>query len=156
MCGPELVMGLSALGTYNQYKAAKENAAYQDAVAKRNAELAERQAVETGKTGAYEQSQIREKAHQIEGTQKIQMSANGLDITSGSPLQILSDTAFQSEQDVQMSRYNTGMRMWELNNQAQDYRAQAEAERRAGKYKATSILLNGVTSLAQQYKSFNP
>jgi len=154
MCGPAVAMIGNALGTYTQIKAAKENTAYQVSVAKANAALAEHQAVAAGQTGTYEQSQIREKARQIAGTQKAQISASGLDISAGSPLSILSDTAYQSEQDVQMSRYNTGMRMWELNSQARSYREQAAAAKSAGKYATQSLLLTGLTSLGKQYKSF--
>jgi hypothetical protein len=154
MCGPGVVMGLNALGTYQQIRAAKADAAYQASVANANATLAERQAVEAGKTGAYEQSQIRDKARKIEATQRAQIAASGLELAAGSPLNILADTAYQSEQDVQTSRHNTGMRMWELNNQANDYRAQAEAARRAGKNATRSLLLTGITSLAKQYKDF--
>jgi hypothetical protein len=161
MCGgdsqtmQDFSMGATALGTYQQMQAAKQNAAYQANVANQNASIAQAQAISVGQQGAAEQAQIRQRARQVTGAQKASLSASGLDIGSGSPLSILADTAYQSEQDVQTSRYNTALQMWGLNNQAANYRSQASNAIAAGNNAATSTLLTGVTSLAKQYSSYN-
>lgn len=161
MCGnnPQTMQSLSTatsvLGTLSQMKTARANAAYQASVANTNAALAERQAVAAGQSGASEQAQIREKVKQTSAAQKTGYAASGLDISSGSPLATLSSTAYQGEQDVQTSRYNTMMNMWGLNQQAANYRSQAAAATKAGKNQATSTLLTGLTSLAKNYQSYN-
>lgn len=152
MCLAEVANGAS---TMMGYDAAKANGAYQANVANANASLAEQQMVSVGQRGSYEQSQIRQKAKQVEGSQKATFAANGLDIQAGSPLSVLSDTAYLSEKDVQTNRYNTQMQMWGLDNQATQYRAQAKYEKAAANNKAWGSLLSGITTAAKQYSSLN-
>lgn len=157
MCGINaagLSTGLTVAGTYSQMKAAKQNAAYQAAVAENNAAIADRQAVEVGQQGAYEQYQIRQQGAQTAGAQRAQFAANGLDVQAGSPLAVLSDTAYQTAQDISVSQYNTGMQMWGLQNQAADYRSQASAARVSGRNASRSALLTGLTSLSNRYANW--
>jgi hypothetical protein len=155
MCNASSIStGASVLGTYTQMQAAKSNAAYQASVANQNAAIAEAQAGSVGHQGTNEQVQIRQKAKQVTASQKTAFAANGLDTQSGSALDVLSDTALLSEQDVQTSRYNTAMQMWGLNNQANQYRAQAKNAIQTGKNQAWSSLLSGVSSAAQKYSSY--
>ena len=154
MCLPDLASMTNAVSTGMGYAAAKNNAAYQAGVYNNNAKIAEAQERSVGQQGAYEQNQLRDRAKQITGAQKAAFSANGLDISSGSPLAVLADTAYQSEQDIGMSRTNTQMEMWGLQNQANQYRAQASAAKRAGTFAAIGTLLNGITNAQKQYSVF--
>jgi hypothetical protein len=155
MCNASSIStGADVFGTFTQMQAAKNNAAYQASIANQNAAIAEAQAVSVGQQGTNEQVQIRQKAKQVTASQKTAFAANGLDTQSGSALSVISDTAMQSEQDVQTSRYNTAMQMWGLNNQANQYRAQAKNAKQTGKYQAMSSLLTGVSSAAQKYSSY--
>lgn len=154
MCdASSLSTGASVYGTYAQMQAAKNNASYQASIANQNAAIADAQSVSVGQQGTMEQNQLRDKARQVAASQKTAFAANGLDTQSGSALNVISDTAQQSEQDIQTSRYNTAMQMWGLGNQANQYRAEAKNAKQAGKYQARSALLSGVTSLAQKYQS---
>jgi hypothetical protein len=155
MCGAESIASAgNIIGTYTQMQAARNNAAYEASIANQNAAIAEAQAVSVGHQGTNEQTQIRQKAAQVTGSQKASFAANGLDIQAGSPLSILEDTAFLSEQDIQTSRYNTAMQMWGLENQANQYRAQAKNAIQTGKNASKSALLNGITTAAKQYASY--
>lgn len=159
MCDSSVTQGLSTAstiyGTYQQMQAARNNANYQASVANQNAALAEAQAVSAGEQGAYQQSQIRQQARQVAASQKAGYSAAGLDIQAGTPLAVQGDTAYQSEQDIQASRYNTMLSMWGLDTQANNYRQQAQYAKQAGKYAQRTALLNGITSLAQQYSNYS-
>lgn len=158
MCGTQALsnigMATTALGTYQQMKATQQQANYDTAIANQNANIAQQQSVAAGQAGAQEQSQIRQKERQVAGSQKAQLSSNGLDISSGSPLDLLTDTAQQSQKDVDTSRYNTAINMWGYDTQTANYRAQAQAAKQAGKNARTSTLLTGLTSLAKQYQGY--
>jgi glutamate-1-semialdehyde aminotransferase len=154
MCGPGVGTIGNVLGTGMQMNAATNQANYQAGIANQNAAIAQAQAVSAGQQGTNEQVQIRNKASQITGAQKTTLSANGLDIQAGTPLSILADTAQQSEQDVQTSRYNTAMQMWGLNNQANQYKSDAKNAIQAGKNSSNSALLSGITTAAKQYSAY--
>jgi hypothetical protein len=153
------MQGLSAAstvaGTLVQMKAARDQASYQANIANQNAAIANAQAVSAGEQGAYEQSQIRKQAREVAGSQKAALAANGLDTSAGSPLAILAGTAYQGEQNAQISRYNTALQMWGYENQANQYRDQAKFAKQAGKNAATSSLLTGLTDLQKQYATLN-
>lgn len=159
MCGSNLLQGLTTAstvaGTYGQMQAARSQAAYQASIANQNAKIAESQAMAAGQAGTLEQNQIRQRARQVEGSQKAAAAASGLDISAGSPLAILGDTAYLAEQDIQTSRYNTALQQWGLTEQAKDYRSQAKYATEAGEQAAKSALLTGITSLAKQYSTFD-
>lgn len=153
-----VLQGSSVLGgimsTFGAMNAARDRAEYLAKIAERNAELASTQAGLVGQAGAQEQVKIRDRAKQFTGAQKAAMSANGLDIAAGSPLAILGDTKFISEQDAQQSRYNTSQRMWGLEQQSFDYRSLAEGERMAGENNATTALLTGTSQLLKNFNAY--
>jgi hypothetical protein len=151
MCGADIATIGNVMGTVTQMNAAKNQASYQAGIANQNAAIAEAQAVSVGQQGTSEQVQLRQKASQVTGAQKAAMSANGLDIQAGTPLSILADTAQQSEQDIQTSRYNTAMQMWGLGEQSKQYRAEASNAIKAGKNASKSALLSGITTASKQY-----
>lgn len=158
MCGSDALQGISTagnvIGTFTQMNADNNQAAYQANIANQNAAIAEAQSVSAGQAGAAEQAQIRQKAAQVTGSQKTAFAANGLDTQAGSALSTLSDTALLSEQDVQTSRYNTAMQMWGLQNQANQYKAEAANAITAGKNSSKSALLSGITTAAKQYSAY--
>ena len=155
MCGPAVGIIGNILGTKMQMDAATNQADYQAGIANQNAAIAQAQEMSAGQQGTNEQVQIRNKAAQVTGSQKAAMSANGLDIQAGTPLAILADTAQQSEQDVQTSRYNTAMQMWGLQNQSNQYKAEASNAITAGENASNAALLNGITSTAKMYSDYN-
>jgi len=158
MCSSDALQGISrganVMGTVSNMNAATNQANYQASIANQNAAIAQAQAVSVGQQGTNEQINIRKQAKQLTGTQKASLSANGLDIQAGSPLNILSDTAIQSEQDAQTSRYNTAMQMWGLNNQVAQYKAEATNAIQSGKNASKSALLNGITTAVKQYSAY--
>jgi hypothetical protein len=161
-------MGLTAFGTYQNYQAANaqadaqaKNYEYQAQVAEQNARLANRQAESNAEAGAMKAAQVLQRARQVKATQAAAYSANGVDISSGSALDILSDTEAQGKLDQAQTLYDAANNTWSLQTQATNYENQASADRAsasnarsAGKMNAMSALLTGVSSLASQYSSF--
>lgn len=169
MCTAVLSMGLTALGTYQNYQAANAQAdaqakqyEYQAQVAEQNAALANRQAESNAESGAMKAQQVLQRAKQVKAAQAAAYSANGVDVSSGSALDILSDTEAQGQLDKANMLYDAANNTWSLQSQAVNYQNQAAANRssannarEAGKMNSMSALLTGVSSLAGQYNSFS-
>lgn len=148
MCGIYLAvasMAFQAYGAYQQSQSAKDAAEYQSAVARNNATVAEWQAQDAIKRGESDEARQRLLTKQLKGTQTSKLAANGIDISEGSALNILSDTDWMGEQDALNVRDNAA-------REAYGYRQQgANSSANAGllKYKADSEnpLMSATTSV---------
>src|SRR5690606_27473851 len=83
-------------------KAAEYNAKVQDM----NARIAERQARDAIERGQDEEQRKRMEVQRILGQQKAAMAANGVDLTFGSPMDVIVDTAVLGELDALTIRSN--------------------------------------------------
>ena len=140
--------GLSGLSTLLQLDAITKQADYQASVAEANASLAKEQEGVVGQQGAWQANQIRSQGQQLIGTQRAAAAANGLDVQTGSPLDITTSTAGKVEQNAQTALYNANLKMWGLQNQANAYEAQAQNILQAAKYQKTATILNGISNIA--------
>ena len=145
------VMGLgtvtSAVGQIKQGKAQRE--AYEQ-----NAEIARQNAIATEKQAAYEESMQREKANALKSRQRALYAKAGVDITSGSPLIVLSEDMERAEADALAIRYGGSVKKTQYLNQANlsdYYGSQAES---AGKTGAFSTLLSGFGSMGMGYLGY--
>jgi len=150
-----MAASLTALSTWNQMKSTSAQADYEAGLATQNAKIAQAQTASAGQAGAYKQAQILQQGSAFAGTQKAAMSANGLDIQAGTPLDTLSATARGVQQDASMERYNTELQMWGLNTQANQYFDQAANIKTAAKNKNAATLLSGISSIVSQYSTMN-
>ena len=107
MCNPTAMMVasigstvFSTLGAYAQARAEKQQLKYQATIDEQNRRIAE-----YNKEAAIERGDIEEKQRRLEisrdqGTQLAFLASHGVDVGSGSSLDILSDTAFTGELDA--------------------------------------------------------
>ncbi len=123
--------GLQAYGSYQSAEGQKRAFKYNANVNELQAKDAERRGVET------EQRQ-REQISRLKGTQRAQLAANGLDLTEGSALNILTDTDFLGERDIGVIRDNAS-------REAAGFRSRGDLNRFGAN--ATRPLLTGTTSL---------
>ncbi len=154
-----LSVGSMAFGAYSSYQQSQAQQAsyeYQAAVARNNAITAEWQAQDAIKRGEIAEEQQRRRTAMLKGTQTARLAANGLDISEGSALQILSDTDWMGEQDALTVRDNAAREAWGFRQQGQNYqsnselmgmRADAENPLLAG---STSLLTNPATGVVAQ------
>jgi len=149
-------VALSGVGAYN--KAIADRAAYesQAAVSGNNAILADAQARDALSRGQTAEVNSRLRTRQLKGQQIAQMAANGLDLSEGSPLSILTDTDFMGENDAAVIRQNALKEAWGYGVQAQNYRGNADLLRfRAGMESpgrsAATSLLTGTGSVAASW-----
>lgn len=167
MCNPALLMvgqgvggAMSAIGAYGQASSQKSSLRYEAQMSDFNATLAERQAQVAMEKGRFEVDQLRRSTAGLKGSQRATMAARGLDLTSGSPAEILAGTELMGEIDVQQAQVNAVREAWgyrtqktNLENEARTKRANASAIK-PGMAAATS-LLGSATSMASSYYSFN-
>ena len=152
------VMG--AAGQIQQAQASSAAAKYQAQVGEMNATLAERRAKDAIERGADEEQRKRQDVARIKGAQVAAMAANGVDLSFGSPLDTIVDTAVLGELDALTIRTNAYRESYDHQVDAVNKRAGAELSRSqaksalAGGYlSAAGTVLTGGSKAYSSYKS---
>ena len=104
--------GMAGYSAYSQADASKKAANYQAQVAANNAKVSAWQrsdALQRGEIDA--QNSMRQQAD-VMGKQRASMAANGIDITQGSALDVLSTTRFLGQADVNTIQSNAAREAW--------------------------------------------
>lgn len=151
---------LGAAGQIQQGQAANASAKYNAQVQEMNANLADRRARDAIERGAAEEQRKRQEVARIKGAQIAGMAANGVDITFGSPLDTIVDTATLGELDALTIRSNTYREAYDYKVDAVNKRAGANLTRMEGKnaktgsyLAAAGTVLTGAGKAYKDYKS---
>lgn len=151
---------LGAVGSVAQGQAAMKAAKYNNQVAQMNAKISENRAKDAIERGANEEQKKRQQVQQILGQQQAGMAANGVDITFGSPLDTIVDTAVLGEMDALTIRSNTYREAYDHKVQAANQRAggqlalmEGRAAKTAGYLDGIGTVLGGVGKAYQGYQS---
>lgn len=159
MCNPvalawtslALTAASAGVSAYNQ-RVEGRNA---QTIAEYNAAIARNDAKDTIARGRIEEdTQRRRTAAQI-GTQRANFGASGVQLDTGSPSDILVDTAIVGETDALTIRANAQRDARRLEQQANLDQFQGRAAKQAGNIRATSSILSGAGKVASQWYSFN-
>jgi hypothetical protein len=153
MCEPTtlamVAFGFNALGTTQraqaQRAAGEANAQILEADA-RTAESAAGDSIARGQAGA---TRLLVDSSRFIGKQKASYAAAGVDTQSGSPLDVLSDSAGLSELDAKLIETNAAREAWGYKTQAGDFRRRAALSRQGGDAAAEATVLGGIGSSAQ-------
>lgn len=141
--------GVSAVGTIAASQAQAAAATYKQ---KQEAMLAE----DALKRGAQEEQAQRRKASALAGRQRAVLAASGLDLSSGSPLQIQADTATLSELDASVIKDNA-KREANYHTASSDLAGmEAKGAKTAGVVGAFSTILGGASNLAEKWYKPTP
>ncbi|MHB0785574.1 virion core protein, T7 gp14 family [Bradyrhizobium sp. 5.13L] len=131
-------------------QAAAASGQYSAAVSEMNATLADRRAKDAIERGQIAEQRKRQEVAAIVGKQRAAMSANGVDLTFGSPLDTLIDTATMGEIDALTIRTNANREAYDYRVQAANGRAnatlqrsQADSAEMGGYLKAAGTILGG-------------
>jgi hypothetical protein len=149
-----LIAGLSAAGSLIQGNAQRAAANAEAAAAEQNARLADEQARDAVRRGGYEELKLRRQASMLQGTQRAQAAAAGVDVASGSALDAQIASLSEGEQDAAVIRFNAQREAWGYGVQATNYRNAARAAKASGRNAMTAGILGAGTSLltaAQPY-----
>ncbi|MBN9086238.1 MAG: hypothetical protein J0J01_04980 [Reyranella sp.] len=146
------VMGMIGQGQQAAASAAQAN--YQAQLARNNQQIAEWNAQRALQQGQVAEQQQRFKTSQVIGTQRAALASQGGDINSGSPLDIVGDSARAGEFDAQTIRNNAAMQAYGFRVQAANAGAQSELYRQSADntmaalpFGIGSSLLGGASSL---------
>lgn len=144
---------MSAVGSIQQGQAASAAGKYNAKVAEMNAQINERRARDAIERGKGEEQKKRIQNQQIIGRQKAAMAANGVDVSFGSPLDTLVDTATLGEVDALTIRSNSYREAYDYKVEGSNQRAKAQLDRMnaksaetAGYLGAAGTLLTGTSS----------
>ena len=145
----------TVLGTVSSVQQGKQQQAmynYQAKVAEENAKIANKNAATERQTGIEEARLQRMKTLQVVGSQQTAMAANGMDVTQGTSLDIIEDTAAMGELDALQIQTNYERKAQSYEAQANNFNNQASMDVIAGKnaytagqIKAVQTGLNGVS-----------
>lgn len=151
-------LAFSAYGAYQQSVATKDQANYQAAVSRNNKIIADRSAVDITKQGKDEANRYRAKVRQLEAEQTVGLAGQNVDVTEGTSVDLLADTAELGEFDAQMiesnagrEAYNARVRGMNFGTQADLYKAKADAQSPA--FSASTTLLSGAGQVADRWSS---
>lgn len=138
---------LGAAGQIQQGQAAAQASKYNAKVADMNAQISERRARDAIERGKLEEQKKRTENAQIEGRQRAAMAANGVDLSFGSPLDTLVDTATLGEVDALTIRSNSYREAYDYKVQAANGRADANLARMRAKSESTGGYLSAASTL---------
>ena len=150
MCEPTMALaamgGATGLGTYAAYAqqdAANKAASYQGKMLSRNAALLEDQAKDIERRGFLAESEARKRVSAIQGAQRAMFAGAGVDVLSGSAMQVFQETEMLGDQDALTVRYNAAMEAYGSRHQAMNLLAQ----RRLVRSGRSPAWLSGATAL---------
>lgn len=129
--GVAAMLGLQAGGAYMTAQGQLARAKYAKQIADINAKTALAR-------GDAEASQLAATGTQVVGKQKAGFAASGVDVQSGSVLDVLSSTRMLNKQDIERTKYNAKVT-------ATNYEAQGQMAELEGQYAAMSTYLGAAS-----------
>jgi len=149
MCDPVsiLTLGASVISAYGQKKSADYNAD----VMRENAKVEDMKGRDALNRGNQDQIEQANKTRQMLARQTVTMAANNVDLQTGTPLDILGDTALFGAVDEGRVRANAAREAYGHFQGAKDLRNQAQMTKWQGRMGAFTTVLGGV---ADSYGGF--
>lgn len=140
---PWVPVALTAVSTISDIMAAQQEGEFKASSLRQNAQLARLQAEDAMSRGQSGSIQIASRAKSMIGSQRAALAAQGIDIGSGSALDIQANTAQLAEMDAMTVRVNAAREAWGFDVQAVNYENQARLAETAAENKIRSSLLTG-------------
>lgn len=143
-------------GAFMAARGQQQAARYESAVAAQNARVAELRAADQAELGRLEELRARQRTAQVIGRQRAGLASLGVDLSSGSPLDLVSDTAALGELDAQIVRANAERAAWServrgMGFQAEGALASARARWSSPWLPTATTLLSGAGQVADRW-----
>jgi hypothetical protein len=138
----------TAANIYTQKKAITSQGKYESQVANNNAMFAELQAKDAIDRGDEDTKSYQLQVKKLMGSQRASLAAQGLDLGSGSALDVQADTAMLAALDALTIRNNAFREAWGYKVDALNYRSQAAFAGLTAKARARNTVLTGGMQLA--------
>lgn len=136
----------SVFSSFQQASAQEAEGEYQEGVAQYNARVQENEAVETRNKATEEENIHRRKVAGLLSQQRAELGASGVQLTSGSALQLQENTITLGEADALRIRSNYDSQVASLETSADLTRSQGEFAKTAAENRATGTILSGIGS----------
>ena len=152
-------LAFSAYSAMQQSQASKDSANYNAAIQRNNATIAEYQAKDAVARGDKATEDHMRKVAQLKGSQKASMAARGLDLSEGTPLNILTDTDLFGEIDANTIQTNAAREAWGYRAQGSNSTAQAnlykaQADNQNPLMAGATSLLSNAGSVADRWNAY--
>lgn len=134
--------GSSVLSGIMGYKGNMAAAKSAKAVGEYNAKVAENEAILLARQKRDQEESLRQESDRLQGTQRLAVAGSGVQMT-GSPLQILADTYFSTEEDAVNIQYASSIGQGQKQSEAALARTEGGARAASLKYAAYGSLLSG-------------
>jgi hypothetical protein len=149
---------ISAYGAYRTGQSESAAAQYQAGVARNNQTFAERYAQQEEQKGIIEEQAKRQQTAQQEGHIRAGIGGSGIEVSSGSPLRLQTDTAALGELDAETIRNNAAKAAYTYRVQGMNYAASATADSmrageasRMGSLGAFSSIIGGAANVSEKW-----
>ena len=147
MCWMEAIpIAMSLAGGMMGAQNARQQGAFQEAMAEQNAAYKEAAAQDAEKRGAVDADRYRRQVGQLIGTQRTGFAANGIDVNSGTAAEIQDDTAAFGEFDALTIANNAAREAWGYRVGAQNDLMNGRMAQSNARSAATGSILGGVGS----------
>ncbi len=151
--------GLQIMGQSQAAGAQRASLEYQSAVQRNNQIIAQRQADDARARGEVEANKKRQQAQQLIGRQRTVLAGNGVEVDTGSALDITSDTAAAGELDALTIRANAEREALGFETNAMNFGSQSQlssfqASQQDASLANAGTLLGGVGSIADKWYKF--
>lgn len=142
-----LAAGGAALGGVMGYKGNMAQARQAQQVAEYNARVAENEAILAARVKVDEEANLRRQSDRLVATQRVATAASGIEM-SGSPLQALADTYFNTEMDALRIQYASDIEQTRKQSEATLARLEGKSRAAAARSEAFGSLIQGGTRAA--------
>lgn len=139
-----LTAASTGLGVMQNLQAGKDAKAWSEY----NAEVLKREAETARQNASLEAEQQRKAGERLKGAQRAAFAKAGVDIGSGSPLDVLAETAAETELAVSTIKWAGEQQARRALSAAEATRLKGDAARRASYWGAGTTLLSGASKLA--------
>ncbi|MBQ3455444.1 MAG: hypothetical protein IJG36_03315 [Synergistaceae bacterium] len=141
-----LSAGVSLYQGYAAGQTAQAQAEAQALALEQNAKISRAQAHDAIERGGLEELKLRRQLAQLGGNQRAQAAASGIDINSGSALDVQNASISEGEFDAETIRFNAARAKWGYDTQANNLEAQAANSRAIGKSAKSNALFGGIAN----------
>ncbi len=133
----------AAASAYAQSNSIRGQGEYESSAFNINASFAEMQAEDALKQGEKAAKNLKKQVKLTIGAQRANMAAQGIELDSGSALEIQEDTAVMGELDALTIKNNAYREAWGFKVQAEDFRSRAQYSEWAARNNSRNTLLTG-------------
>ena len=146
------MIALSAVSAATAAYAGYTQAQTSKKIAEHNADVANIEAKDALARGEKAKIDARKRGSMIEGQQRTALASRGLDLSEGSPIDILGQTSFFTQSDINIAGTNAKKEAWARQSQAANYQMSADGTNPG--LTLAGGLLSGASSVADRWKQY--